>query len=178
MIETPRLLIRLFEKQDARALFSYLSLPEVYRYEPGAPISLEKAMELAAERAQGQDFWAVVVKNTKELAGHLFFKQTEPPEFLTWELGYIFHPKFHNLGYATESAGALVRYGFEHDYIHRVVAYCNPENIASWKVMEHIGMRREGHLKKNIFFRMAPDGLPLWVDSYAYALLAEDLIRS
>jgi len=174
MIETKRLTIRPFQPQDGAALYAYLSNPSVYLFEPGEPISLERAMELAAERALGTNFWAVVVKNTHELVGHLYFHQIEPPEFRTWELGYIFNPAYHNLGFASESSAALLTYGFAHWGIHRVVAYCAPENVASWRVMEKIGMRREGMMRKNVFIRRDTNGAPLWEDSYAYALLAEE----
>lgn len=175
MIETRRLTIRPFRAEDGAGLHAYLSNPAVYRFEPGEPVSLERAQELAAERAEGQNFWAVVVKNTHELVGHLYFHQIEPPEFMTWELGYIFNPVYHNLGFASESAAALLEFGFKQWGIHRVVAFCAPENVASWRVMEKIGMRRESLMRKNIFFRRNPDGSPDWEDSYGYALLAEEL---
>jgi ribosomal-protein-alanine N-acetyltransferase len=54
-----------------------------------------------------------------------------------------------------------------------VVAHCNPENIASWRVMEKIGMRREGYFHKNIFFSRDADGTPIWLDTYEYAILKE-----
>jgi ribosomal-protein-alanine N-acetyltransferase len=175
MINTSRLLIRQFQEQDYSSLFEYLSNPSIYRFEPGEPISLEEAKELASERSQGNDFWAVVLKGEQKMVGHLYFKQIEPIEFLTWELGYIFSPAFQKKGYATESAYGLIQYGFEHFGIHRVIAHCNPENIASWRVLEKIGMKREGYFRKNIFFHTTPDGSPLWIDTYAYAILKEDI---
>ena len=87
MINTSRLLIRHFQEQDSKSLFEYLSNPSIYRFEPGEPISLEKAKELALERVQGTNFWAVILKSTQVMVGHLYFTQTDPKEFLTWELG-------------------------------------------------------------------------------------------
>jgi ribosomal-protein-alanine N-acetyltransferase len=178
MINTSRLLIRQFQEQDYISLFEYLSNPIIYRFEPGEPISLEQARALALERAQGTDFWAVVIKDNQTMVGHLFFKEIEPKEFLTWELGYIFNPKFQNKGYATESACGLIQYGFEHLGIHRVIAHCNPENIASWRVLEKIGMKQEGYFRKNIFFRTTSSGSPLWIDTYEYALLKADIMAA
>jgi len=175
MIHTTRLIVRPFQPEDYPSLYEYLSDPSVYLFEPGEPVSLERARELAIERSQGSEFWAVILAATQQMVGHLYFAQTEPKEFLTWELGYIFNPLFHNQGYATESAQALVRYGFEHLGIHRVVAHCNPENIASWRVLEKVGMRREGHFRKNVFFRREADGSPMWVNSYEYAILKDEV---
>jgi [ribosomal protein S5]-alanine N-acetyltransferase len=176
MINTSRLLIRPFQEQDYSSLFEYLSNPSTYRFEPGQPITLEQARAIAFDRAQGSDFWAVVLQEDQKMVGHLYFKQIEPKGFLTWELGYIFNPAFQNKGYATEAALGLIRYGFEHLGIHRVIAYCNPENIASWRVLEKIGMTREAHSRKNIFFHFNADGSPLWIDTYEYAILKEDIM--
>ena len=174
MIDTLRLVIRQFQEQDYPSLFEYLSNPVIYQFEPGEPISLEKAKELTLERAQGTNFWAVIRKGDQKMVGHLYFEQIEPKEYLTWELGYIFNPAIHNQGYATESDDGLVRFGFTHLGIHRVIAHCNPENIASWKVLEKIGMKREGFFRKNVFFRTNPDGSPIWIDTYEYAILKND----
>jgi ribosomal-protein-alanine N-acetyltransferase len=175
MINTARLSIRPFQEQDYRSLFEYLSDPGVYRFEPGEPISLEKARELARQRAAGTDFWAVILKSIQKMVGHLYFKPIEPTELATWELGYIFNPEFQNEGYATEAADALVRYGFDCLGVHRVIAHCNPDNVASWRVLEKIGMTREGRFRKNIFFLRDADGSPLWVDTFEYAILKEDM---
>lgn len=175
MIQTSRLIIRPFQEPDYDSLYEYLSDPQIYLYEPGEPITLDRARQLTMERSHGSIFWAVVLKDTQKMVGHLYFQQTEPLELLTWELGYIFNPRFQNNGYASESAAALIRYGFDHWGIHRVTAHCNPENIASWKVLENIGMRREGHFHRNIFFKTAANGSPIWVDTFEYAILKDDM---
>ena len=173
-IHTTRLQIRPFQPEDAHALYDYLSNPSVYRFEPGEPITLEEAQELARARAQGTDFWAVVLVSKSIIVGHLYFNPIDPPEFLTWELGYIFNPRYQGQGYATEAARGLLTYGFKHWDIHRVVAHCDPKNVASWRVLEKIGMRREGELKQNVFFRREKDGTPIWLDSYKYAILHDE----
>jgi ribosomal-protein-alanine N-acetyltransferase len=42
----------------------------------------------------------------------------------------------------------MLRYGFESLRLHRVIATCQPENAASWRVMEKLGMQREAHFRK------------------------------
>ena len=59
---------------------------------------------------------------------------------------------------------------------HRVVGFCSTENIASRRVLEKCGMTREGIQRKNAFFHKDKDGRPVWLDSYQYAILAEDCI--
>jgi len=171
MIATARLQIRAFQATDFTDLYAYLSRPEIYHFEPGAPLTLPEARLLAMQRAQSTDFWAVVLQTKTTMIGHLYFKQIEPAELLTWELGYIFHPGHHHHGYATEAAHGLLTYALATYPIHRIMAHCNPENQASWRLLERLGMRREAHLRQNIFFRRDEAGLPLWQDTYEYALL-------
>lgn len=170
-IQTERLTIRRFEETDAADLYEYLSDPQVYKYEPGEPISLEQAQNYAIDMANNQNFWAVELKHKQKVIGQLYFSQQEPKHLLTWELGYIINRKYQHQGYGSEAAVALVQFGFEQLSVHRVVAHCNPANDASWKLLEKIGFRREGLLRKNVFFRKDEAGNPLWWDSYVYARL-------
>ena len=175
MLSTERLVIRPFHVNDYQDLYEYLSLRETYQYEPGEPVSLEEAKKIAAERAKGTDFWAVTLKDkNKKLIGHVTFIQTEPKHFLTWEIGFIFNPAFQNKGYATEASRALIAHAFKELGAQRVVGFCSTENTASWRVLEKCGMRREGLQLKNAFFHKDKDGKPIWLDSYQYAILAED----
>ena len=174
-ILTSRLLIRPFKAEDAEDLFEMLSNRDVYRFEPGKPLSRKQARQRALDCSQDPAFWAVVLQSEQKMIGRLYFNQIEPKHLQTWELGYIFNPAYHNQGYASESALALVQYGFAECSVHRVVAYCNPDNIPSWRVMEKVGMRREGYLRQNIFFRRDENGNPAWQDSFDYGMLKDDL---
>ena len=176
MLETERLLVRPFRESDFTDLYEYLSLEETYRFEPGEPVSLEEAKNYSIERSNRVNWWAVTLKNDtkRKLIGHISLFKTDLEIFRTWEIGYIFNPVFQNKGYASEAAGAVIRYGFEKLNAHRIIAHCSPENIPSWKVLEKCGMTREGLLRKNVFFKTDDKGNPLWFDSFEYALLADD----
>ncbi len=175
LIETKRLIIRKFKDSDYADLHEYLSDPAIYIFEPGSPVSLEQAKELSAERAKGNDFLAVILKGTSRMIGHLYFKQVGYPANMTWELGYIFNSKYYRKGYASESARALVEYAFNNFKAHRIMARCDPNNPASWKLLEKVGFRREGHFKKCGTFRNNEAGNPVWHDAYEYGMLEEDL---
>jgi len=178
MLTTERLIVRPFSANDYQDLYEYLSRKEIYQYEPGEPVSLGEAKKISAERAKSTDFWAVTLKDkNKKLIGHVSFIQTEPKHFLTWEIGFIFNPAFQNKGYATEAARSLIAYAFRELGAHRVVGYCSPENIPSWRVLEKCGMKREGLQRKNAFFHKGEDHKPIWLDSYIYAILAEDFFK-
>jgi ribosomal-protein-alanine N-acetyltransferase len=176
MLTTERLIVRPFSESDHDDLYEYLSLKEIYRFEPGEPLTIAEAKELCRERSEGTDFWAVTLRDEKKkLIGHVSFIQTEPKLFMTWEIGFIFNPAFQNKGYATEASRAVINHAFKELNAHRVVGFCSTENTASRRVLEKCGMTREGLKRKNAFFRKDKDGKPVWLDSYEYAILADDV---
>jgi RimJ/RimL family protein N-acetyltransferase len=114
--------------------------------------------------------FAVVLRSEERVIGHMLFHWWYAPH--TYEIGWVLARRYHGQGYASEAALALLRYGFEALRLHRIIATCQPENIASWRVMEKIGLRREGHFRKGIH---RPEGT--WWDEYFYALLDEEWLR-
>ncbi len=175
MMRTARLLIRPFHPGDYLDLFEYLSLAEIYTYEPGAPLSLAGAKELAAERSQGTNFLAAILQKEMKLIGHVSLFPVERKECATWEIGYIFSPTYQNQGFATEAAKAVIAYAFNELGAHRVRGRCNPDNVASRRVLEKCGLTREAHFRQNVFFRRDRQGRPIWVDTYEYAILCDDI---
>lgn len=173
-IRTQCLIIRRFSPDDGQDIYEYLSDPKVYEYEPGEPINLKQAFNLTKDMAHNDHFWAVELIAEHKVIGQLYFSQQEPKDLLTWELGYIMSPNFQKKGYGSEAALALVEYGFSALGAHRVQAHCNPNNLASWKLLEKIGFQREGLLRKNIYFKKDDLGQPIWMDSYVYARLAKE----
>ena len=172
-METKRLIIRPFTKEDADDLYAYLSREEVVRYETYPPFTREQAAIEAARRAGDPNFHAVVLKGENRVIGNLYFA---PGEFNTWELGYVFHDAYWGMGYATEACCALLADAFAQKNVRRVIAMCNPDNIASWHLMERLGMRREGHLWQNIWFFKDENDQPIWQDTYEYAILREEFV--
>ncbi|MHB8960162.1 MAG: GNAT family N-acetyltransferase [Candidatus Limnocylindrales bacterium] len=173
-IETRRLVVRPFRPDDWQDLHAYLSMPEIYEFEPGEPVGEEQAVALAVERSEGRVFWPVELRAERRMIGHLYFAPVEPAELQAYELGYIFNPAHQGHGYATEAAQALVDRAFAEMGAHRVVAHGNPANTASWRVLERIGFVREGHLRRNIFFRRDVEGRPIWQDTFEYGRIRED----
>jgi [ribosomal protein S5]-alanine N-acetyltransferase len=173
MIETDRLLIRQFLVSDWDDLYEYLKEPVTYIFEPGQPITLQDAKALSAQRSKSSDFLAVVLKHNRKLIGHLYFSQIEPRKVLTWELGYIFNPKYQRNGYASEASAAVTNFAFKNYKTHRIMARCNPNNIASWKLLEKIGYIREGYFKEYGFVHKDGDGNPIWTDVFEYSKIEE-----
>lgn len=85
------------------------------------------------------------------------------------EIGWCLDPAHGGHGYATEAAAELLRIAFEDLGMHRVTALCFADNEPSWRLMERIGMRREGyHVKDSLHRELG------WVDGLTYALLAAE----
>lgn len=167
-LETRRLLIRQFVPDDWGAVLRYASDSAVMAYIPGAPLNEEQAHEFAERNASDQpDDLAVLLKDSQVLIGQIVFHPWFAPR--TYEIGWIFDRAYHGHGYATEAAAVVMRYGFEELHLHRIIATCQPENPASYRVMEKIGMQREGHFRKCIYRHD-----DLWWDEYFYAILADE----
>lgn len=137
------------------------------KYIPEGIFSVEDTKAFVnANRQESADKFPVILINENILIGHISFHKYFGEH--TFEIGWVFNPKYYNKGYASEAAFAVLKYAFEELKLHRVVATCQPENPASYRVMEKIGMRKEGHLKKCI-----PHGNEWW-DEYFYAILQEE----
>jgi RimJ/RimL family protein N-acetyltransferase len=81
------------------------------------------------------------------------------------EIGFVVHPDHQGRGYATEASRALLRIAFEELQLHRVVGRLEARNVASARVLEKLGMRREAHLLENEFVKGE------WQSELVYAIL-------
>tara|TARA_B110000037_G_scaffold31375_1_gene37705 strand:+ start:38 stop:364 length:327 start_codon:yes stop_codon:yes gene_type:complete len=84
------------------------------------------------------------------------------------EIYYSLIPEFWNKGFATEAVQAILKYGFVTLNLHRIEAGVATQNLNSIKLLEKVGMTREGMHRKILPIRGE------WVDNYSYAILEED----
>lgn len=152
-IETDRLILRDFVQDDFEAVHEYASDPEVIRYMVFGPNTLEESHAFMARViAYQQDdprrnFEVAVTLKNGALIGGCGIRNVSKIEA---SMGYIFNKKYWGNGYATETAKALVKFGFSEMGVHRIHATCDPRNIASKRVLEKAGMTLEGKLRENI----------------------------
>ena len=166
-ITTKRLVIRTFESEDWQEVYEYTSDSTVMTYLPEGVFTEEDAKQFVATNiGDNAEKFPVVLKDENIVIGHIAFF----PYFgeHTYEIGWVFNPKYTNKGYASEAARAMLEFGFEHMKLHRIIATCQPQNIPSYRVMEKIGMRREGYFKKCIPAEHE------WWDEYYYAILEDE----
>jgi RimJ/RimL family protein N-acetyltransferase len=173
-LRTERLILREFEPDDWEALHAVESDPAVARYQSFAPRTPEEsrayvlgAITDASEIPRRTWDLAVVLAAADRLIGRCGLGVTDEDgeQAMVW---YTIHPDAWGRGYATETARAVVGFGFRDLGFHRIWADCDPANVASWRVLEKIGMRREGWLRENA--RVKGE----WVDSLIYAVLARE----
>lgn len=173
-LETDRLYVRSFYPEDWKDLQQYISDEEVMRFEAPWDCSEESLRKAVKDFSKGDMFWAVELKSTGKMIGHIYFGIEGPDSFKTRMIGFIFNRNYQGKGYATEGCKALLDYAFRSLGIHRVVGLCSPENKPSWALLERLKMRREGHSLKAVTFRTTEKGEPIWWDEYRYPILDEE----
>ncbi|MFG2892150.1 GNAT family N-acetyltransferase [Streptomyces sp. NPDC048248] len=174
-IRTERLDLRPVRADDFEAIHAYQRRPEVCRYlywgpfdEAASRASVTTKAARTTLRESGDVLQlAVVVRETGQLVGDVTLVLTSR-EHRQGGIGYVFNPDFAGRGYATEASRALLRIGFDDLLLHRIQAELDGRNGASARLLERLGMRREGHLRENEFLHGE------WSDEVVYALLARE----
>ncbi|WP_409250878.1 GNAT family N-acetyltransferase [Bacillus sp. SCS-153A] len=87
------------------------------------------------------------------------------------EIGYVLNPKCWGNGFAVEAAKLVVGFGFQELNLHRIYATCNPENAGSIRVLEKLGLKKEGTMRHHLKMK---DG---WRDSHLYSILENEWVR-
>lgn len=174
-LTTKRLILRPMLESDFEAYCDYGMDPEVMKFI--RPIGSKEEVKDAFtgfqkdwDGTEGQ--WmalAVEIAATGELIGDLGFRY-HSKEHQQIELGYKFNRKFHGKGYGSEALDALVKHIHENWQFHKIIAFCDPRNTASYKLMERYGMEQEGYLKEHYKFGDE------WQDELSYGVIKRNLI--
>ena len=167
-LRSERLLLRPFRFDDVDDVFAYATDPEWGRHLPvPVPYTRPDAEEFVARcilaDPENRLEWAVVHEGTVSGGVTLI---TQLPG--TAELGYSIARPLWGQGLTTEGAQAVIAYGFEELGLTRIQAYADIRNAGSWRVMEKLGMQREGLLRSNRVVHGER------TDDVIYALLREE----
>ncbi len=143
-IETARLLLRPYTRDDLDALHRLWTGPDVRRYlfddEILARQSVAAEIEhsLACFERHGFGQWAMFLKGHHALIGFCGYRSFhDPPEV---QLIYGLAPDHWGQGLASEAARAMIRYGFETLGFDEIIASADAPNEASFRVMKKAGM--------------------------------------
>lgn len=174
-ISTERLILTELTWADLNDVHNLHSVPEVDQFNTlGIPQTLEETKKVLKPDIDDQSKftrsrygWKIQLKDTKEFVG-LSGMFLSNDKFKMAEFYYKFHPKFWGNGFATETAKALLKFGFERHNLHRIEAGVATENKASIRVLEKSGMTCEGVRRKILPIRGE------WKDNFHFAIVEDD----
>jgi [ribosomal protein S5]-alanine N-acetyltransferase len=173
-LETERLILRDFVKEDWQRVLEYQSDPLYLRYNDWTertPEAVQEFIEMFINHQRQEPRikfqLAVVLKSSNELIGNCGVRMHDIDSHEA-DIGYELDPKHWNHGYATEAARAVVDFGFSHLGLHRIWASCVAENIGSAHVLEKLGMQLEGRLREHKYFKGR------WWDTLMYAVIVDE----
>ena len=163
--------------EDIDDLMEYQSNPEIVRYIPWPPRTMEQVKEAAAKTIATGKFdlleendyivlvWAL--KSTGQVIGQSYMGLVSK-ENKSSNIGWVTHQNFQRQGYALEATKALLGYAFKNFDLHRVIADIDTRVPESAALAEKLGMRREATYLDGEFFKGE------WCDMWLYAILKRE----
>lgn len=174
-LKTTRLLLTDLSLANVEDVHQLHSLPEVDEFNTlGIPATVQNTKDLLTEWIEQQKaiprtsyIFCVKLEVSNQFIG-LIALGLGKLNFRNAEVWYKIHPAYWSQGYTTEALTKLLEVGFTDFGLHRIEAGCAVDNIASIRVLEKVGMIKEGRKRKNLPIRGE------WVDNYFYAILETD----
>lgn len=178
-IETERLVIRPYKQEDLEECFKLMQNRELFKYLDMDVMSYEDYKELfnwlidCYEVGFNEDFKYSFNITLKESGTHIGWCGIGGVEFehKQKEIFYLIGREYWGKGYAKEASAALLDYGFNVIGVKEIIGLCNPENIASKKVLENIG------LKLRYFIEGLPKEFDFFNGDPLYSLTKEEYLR-
>lgn len=175
-VRTERLVLRSATAADVDAVWEIRRLDEAGRWLTRAPATFD-AFRTTFTDPEWLDRTLVVELDSAIIGDLMLWVQdgwaqaevADQAMGVQASLGWVLHPDRTGQGYATEAVRGLLQLCFADLGLRRVTADCFADNEASWRLMERVGMRREGHTVRDALHRSGE-----WLDGYAYAMLADE----
>jgi ribosomal-protein-alanine N-acetyltransferase len=183
-LETDRLILRDFTLEDVEALARCREDERYWRYyEPVEDVAAHARQHVewfvGWQKAEPRTHFqlAITLRDTGALIGDCGLRGRPQVNVgydadLEADIGYELNPAFWGQGLATEAVRRIVDFGFRELELHRVWAFCLGDNEPSWRLMERLGMQREGVLRQNLRVRER------WRDTYQYGILREEWLKA
>jgi RimJ/RimL family protein N-acetyltransferase len=169
---TERLTIRPFKSNDLQDVFHIYNNDETCKYLLHDKWTRESMQESFDKKLKNRSLTketglSLAVVSRTNVVGDLSVWFTGMKD--TVEIGYSFSAETSGKGYATEAVNYFVRKLFEEFEVHRIQATLDARNVASQKLCERIGMRKEAHFIQDYWSKGE------WTDSIVYGMLVSDL---
>ena len=155
-ITTERLIVRPFTLEDTATMHQIINGKDVLKYFPGSKTITEVQVQRMIERIRthwqdkGYGLWAIELRATGALLGRCGLQHLEETDEV--EIDFIFSRDHWGNGFATEAGKASLQYGLEQLRLQTIVGIVHPENLASQRVLEKVGMAQ---IEKTEYFGMA-----------------------
>lgn len=176
VLESERLVFRAIKDTDIKEIYALRSDPELMQYIPRPLITtMDEAQQHIGmiqdkiDKNEGIN-WAMTEKGSDKLISLIGFYMTKHAHYRS-EIGYMLLPAYHNKGYVTEAIQRLLKYGFGPMGLHSVEAIIDPRNVASEKVLQKNGFRKEAHFVEDCYYEGE------FLDSVHYGILKEAFLN-
>ena len=174
ILETDRLIIRPLNENDVADLKEWLGRDEIYTYWGRKASRNEKNPELMfapdprpwVKRKPSPDFdWGIVWKESNKVVGMIAVFDIQNARM--GDIAYRVNPEYWNMGITTEALKEVVRFIFENTEMDRLNGRADVRNIASNKVMEKCGFKKEGTVRQGKM-------VSVYCDYHIYGMLRAD----
>jgi len=178
-LHSKRLLLRSISIIDLYDLYQLQCNEQVAKYNTiGIPQDVNFTQTLIENAVTDKEtfnktsfWWSITLKETNQFIGEAGLNLSTT-KYKSGEIFYSLSPNFWGNGYATEAVETILTYGFVDLNLHRISAGVATENEGSIKLLERVGMIREGKHRKILPIRGE------WWDNYHYAILEEDFFAT
>jgi RimJ/RimL family protein N-acetyltransferase len=166
ILETKRLILRHQNLADLDALWALYCDPEITKYIPDAPKTYAEAREELEWHRNGHPtypelgLWATIHKETGKFIGRCGLLPWTIEDVQEVEVAYTIAREYWGQGLGTEAAQAILQHGLDQLHYSRLICLIDPENLASQKVAEKIGMSLEKKMDG-----WEGDGIPFFIYS-------------
>ncbi len=177
VLKSTRLHLRSISISDVEKVHELYTIPEVNAFDTDEmPTNSMVTQVLVEEWIEGmhyrKEYVYVIECNQEHHCIGLIAIRLGTPKYKLAVVWYKVFPLFWRKGYATEALQKILAFGFDDLDLHRIEASCAIENIGSYRVLERVGMKREGQKKKVYPLAIG------WSDSFEYGILKEEWDKS
>ncbi|MFB1021325.1 MAG: GNAT family N-acetyltransferase [Vicingaceae bacterium] len=157
ILETDRLNLKPPTLADALDFFEIRSNHEFMKYIGRHPIThileAEKYIQRILDGFNSRTglSWKICEKGSDKLIGYIGFWSIDYTHFRT-KIGYGLHQDYHRKGYLTEALNTLTHFTFNELGLHSVLAEADDKNVATIKLLEKCGFKKEAHFKESFYF--------------------------